>query len=60
MGRGSARGNPALYEPFHDSLCTHEVLGTDGRIYTEVDEDWKIQIQMRPWKRYIKKWRELI
>lgn len=49
-----------LYEPFHDSLCTREALGADGRIYTEVDEDWKIQVQMHLVEAIQKKWRELI
>ena len=49
-----------VYEPFHNSLCTREVLGSDGRIRKEVDEDKKIQVQMHLVEAIREKWRELI
>ena len=28
-----------IYEPFHNALVTREVLGPDGKIHKEIDED---------------------
>lgn len=49
-----------IYEPFHDSLVTYEVIGTDGKIHREIDEDKKVQIQMHLLEVIQTKWRELI
>jgi len=49
-----------IYEPFHNALCTREVLGPDGKIHKEVDEDKKVLIQMHLVDVIQKKWRELI
>ena len=49
-----------IYEPFHNSLCTRETLGSDGRIRKEVDEDKKIQVQIHLVEVIQKKWKELI
>lgn len=49
-----------IYEPFHNALCTREVLGPDGKIHREVDEDKKVLIQMHLVDVIQKKWRELI
>ena len=35
-----------IYEPFHNALVTREVIGPDGKIHKEIDEDKKIQVQM--------------
>lgn len=49
-----------IYEPYHDSLVTSEVLGADGKIRRVLDEDKKIQVQMHLVEVIQKKWRELI
>lgn len=49
-----------IYEPFHDSLVTYEVVGPDGKIRREIDEDKKVQIQMHLLEVIQTKWRELI
>ena len=35
------------YEPYHNALSAYETVDADGRIYREIDEDIKIQIQQR-------------
>ena len=49
-----------IYEPYHDSLVTSDVVGADGRIHKVIDEDKKIQVQMHLVDVIQKKWRELI
>ena len=49
-----------IYEPFHDSLVTYEVVGLDGKIYKKIDEDKKVQVQMHLLEVIQTKWRELI
>lgn len=49
-----------IYDSFHNSLCTCEVLSADGRIRKEIDEDKKQQVQMHLVEVIQKKWRELI
>lgn len=49
-----------IYEPFHNTLVTHKVLGPDGKFYKAIDEDKKIQIQMHLLEVIQTKWRELI
>ncbi len=49
-----------IYEPFHDSLVSYEVIGPDGKIHREIDEDKKVQIQMHLLEVIQTKWRELI
>lgn len=49
-----------IYEPFHNSLVTHETVGPDGKIHEEIDEDKKIQVQMHLLEVIQTKWRELI
>lgn len=49
-----------IYEPFHNALVTREVLGADGKIHKEIDEDKKIQVQMHLLEVIQTKWRELI
>lgn len=48
-----------IYDPYHNSLVTRERIGADGRIYNEIDEDKKIQLQMH-FIAAIQKWRKLI
>lgn len=49
-----------IYEPFHNSLVSYEVIGPDGKIHREIDEDKKVQIQMHLLEVIQTKWRELI
>lgn len=49
-----------IYEPFHNSLVTREVLDSDGKIRKEFDEDKKVQVQMHLLEVIQTKWRELI
>lgn len=49
-----------IYEPFHNVLATREVIGPDGKIHKEIDEDKKIQVQMHLLEVIQTKWRELI
>ncbi len=49
-----------IYEPYHNSLVTSDVVGADGRIHKVIDEDKKIQVQMHLVDVIQKKWRELI
>lgn len=49
-----------IYEPFHNSLATREVIGSDGKIHKEIDEDKKIEVQMHLLKVIQTRWRELI
>lgn len=49
-----------IYEPFHNALTTCKVIGPDGKIHKEIDEDKKIQVQMHLLEVIQTKWRELI
>lgn len=49
-----------IYEPYINSLVTYERPGADGRIIREIDEDMKIQVQMKLVDAIQTKWRELI
>ena len=49
-----------IYEPYHNSLCTREVLAADGRLHRVLDEDKKVQVQMHLVEAIQKKWRKLI
>ena len=49
-----------IYEPFHNALVTREVIGSDGNIHKEIDEDKKVQVQMHLLEVIQTKWRELI
>ena len=48
-----------IYEPFHNSLVTENIMGDDGEYHCEFNEDWKVIIQMKLINS-IKKWRKLI
>lgn len=48
------------YEPYHNALSAYETVDADGRIYREIDEDIKIQIQQRLVYAIQHKWRQLI
>lgn len=45
---------------FTMALVTREVVGPDGKIHKEIDEDKKIQVQMHLLEVIQTKWRELI
>ena len=49
-----------IYEPFINSLVSYEVTGPDGKARKEINEDWKVQIQMKLVDAIQTKWRELI
>lgn len=49
-----------IYEPFINSLVSYEVVGPNGKLHKEINEDWKIQIQMKLVDAIKIKWRELI
>lgn len=49
-----------IYEPFHNALAMRDVIGRDGKIHKEIDEDKKIEVQMHLLKVIQIKWRELI
>ena len=49
-----------IYEPFINSLVSQDVLGPNGRFHKEINEDWKVQIQMKLVDAIKTKWRELI
>ena len=49
-----------IYEPYHDSLVSYEVMGKDGKLHREINEDWKVQVQMKLVDAIQTKWRELI
>lgn len=49
-----------IYDSYINSLVTYERPGADGRIIREIDEDMKIQVQMKLVDAIQTKWRELI
>lgn len=49
-----------IYEPYINSVVTFEQLLPSGDIIHEVDEDMKIQVQMKLVEAIQTKWRELI
>ena len=49
-----------IYDLFINSLVSQDITGQDGRIHKEMNEDWKVQIQMRIVDAIKTKWRELI
>lgn len=48
------------YEAYINSLVAYETVGMDGSTYRHVDEDMKVQVQMKLVDAIQKKWRELI
>lgn len=49
-----------IYEPFHDSLLTYEGTDAAGRMYREINEDWKILVQIHMLDAIQRKWRNVI
>lgn len=49
-----------IYEPYHNAICTCDVLVADGRLHRVLDEDKKVQVQMHLVEAIQKKWRKLI
>ena len=49
-----------IYEPFINSLVSYDVLGPDGKTHRGINEDWKVQIQMKLVDAIQTKWRDLI
>lgn len=49
-----------IYDPYINSVVTVEKLLPSGDIICEIDEDMKIQVQMKLMEAIQTKWRELI
>ncbi len=48
------------YDAYINSLVTYETSGRNGEVFRHIDEDMKIQVQMKLVDAIQKKWRELI
>ena len=48
------------YDSYINSLVAYEEVGQDGRIYHHIDEDMKIEVQMKLVDALQNKWRKLI
>lgn len=49
-----------IYDPYINSVVSYEKLLPSGEIIQEIDEDMKIQVQMKLMDAIQTKWRELI
>lgn len=49
-----------IYDPYINSVVTCEKLLPSGEIIQEIDEDMKVQVQMKLMDAIKTKWRELI
>lgn len=49
-----------IYEPFINSLASYDTPGPDGKVHRMINEDWKVQLQMRLMDAIQTKWRKLI
>lgn len=50
----------AHYDAYINSMVAYETTGPDGRTYRHIDEDKKVQVQMKLVDAIHKKWRKLI
>lgn len=48
------------YDTYINSLVTYETIGRNGEVFRHIDEDMKMQVQMKLVDAIQKKWRELI
>ena len=48
------------YDAYINSLVEYETIGLDGRVYRHIDEDMKVQVQMKLVDALQNKWRKLI
>ena len=48
------------YDAYINSLVAYDEVGPDGRIYRHIDEDMKIEVQMKLVDALQNKWRKLI
>lgn len=48
------------YDAYINSLVTYETTGRNGEVFRHIDEDMKVQVQMKLVDAIQKKWRELI
>lgn len=48
------------YDAYINALATYEIISADGTIYRHIDEDMKVQVQMKLVDAIQKKWRKLI
>lgn len=48
------------YDAYINSLVAYDEVGPDGQIYRHIDEDMKIQVQMKIVDALQNKWRKLI
>ncbi len=49
-----------IYEPFPDALVARDIMDEDGRTHHVINEDWKIQVQIKLMEAIRTKWREII
>ena len=63
----AVHGDPAAletillhYDAYINSLVTYKTAGPNGELFRHIDEDMKVQVQMRLVDAIQKKWRELI
>ena len=49
-----------IYDPYINSLVTYETVDSSGKIIRQIDEDMKIQVQMKLVDAIQTKWREII
>ena len=48
------------YDAYINSLVEYETTGPDGKTYRHIDEDMKVQLQMKLVDAIQKKWRKVI
>ena len=48
------------YDAYINALVTYETTGPDGRTYRQVDEDMKVEVQMKLLDAIQHHWREMI
>lgn len=49
-----------IYDRYINSLVTYETVDSSGRVIRQIDEDMKIQVQMKLVDAIQTKWREII
>lgn len=49
-----------IYDRYINSLVTYETVGPNGQVLRQIDEDMKIQVQMKLVDAIQTKWREII
>ena len=49
-----------IYDRYINSLVTYETVDSSGRVIRQIDEDMKVQVQMKLVDAIQTKWREII